>query len=166
MLVRVSAYMDPWGTAPPLDWWTTINRARAIENLAYVVASNQACSLANYPPFSWPGGSMVVDYDGRVLAQAETGPGEKIVVGPIDLAGLRPSEHAAADTTCSPTCEPRRTAATTAPFTPPGPARHGPPTIDGSNLAIEEAKAQFLRRSLTPAGDAKFSRQSPPDTAC
>jgi formamidase len=89
VLIRISAYMDPWGTAQPLDWWTTINRARAIENMAYVVAANQACSLANYPPFSWPGGSMIVDYDGRILAQAESGPGERIVVGPIDLAGLR-----------------------------------------------------------------------------
>src|SRR5439155_8727416 len=57
VLVRVSAYMDPWGTAQPRDWWTSINRVRAIENLAYVVASNQGCSLANYPPLSWPGGS-------------------------------------------------------------------------------------------------------------
>jgi predicted amidohydrolase len=89
VLVRVSAYMDPWGTAPPLDWWTMVNRVRAIENMAYVVAANQAASLQNYPPFSWPGGSMVVDFDGRVLSQADPGPGEKIVVGPIDLAALR-----------------------------------------------------------------------------
>jgi hypothetical protein len=32
---------------------------------------------------------MVVDFDGRILAQADPGPGEKIVVGPIDLAALR-----------------------------------------------------------------------------
>lgn len=89
VLIRVSAYMDPWGATPPMDWWTLFNRARAVENLAYVVASNQGASLANYPPFSWPGGSMVVDYDGRILAQADPGPGEKIVVGPIDLAALR-----------------------------------------------------------------------------
>ncbi len=89
VLVRVSAYMDPWGTAAPLDWWTLVNRVRAIENMAFVVASNQAASLKNYPPFSWPGGSMIVDYDGRILAQAEPGPGERIVVGPIDLAALR-----------------------------------------------------------------------------
>lgn len=89
LLVRVSAYMDPWGTAKPMDWWTAVNRVRALENMAYVVAANQAASLRNYPPFSWPGGSMIVDYDGRVLAQAEPGPGEKIVVGPIDLAALR-----------------------------------------------------------------------------
>jgi predicted amidohydrolase len=89
VLVRVSAYMDPWGTAEPTDWWTTINRVRALENMAYVVAANQGASLSNYPPFSWPGGSMIVDYDGRVLARAESGPGERIVVGPIDLAALR-----------------------------------------------------------------------------
>jgi predicted amidohydrolase len=89
VLIRVSAYMDPWGATPPMDWWTLINRARAIENFAYVVAANQGASLANYPPFSWPGGSMVVDFDGRILAQADPGPGEKIVVAPIDLAALR-----------------------------------------------------------------------------
>ncbi|HLJ93591.1 MAG TPA: nitrilase, partial [Gemmataceae bacterium] len=32
---------------------------------------------------------MIVDYDGRILAQADAGPGEKIVVGPIDLAAVR-----------------------------------------------------------------------------
>ena len=41
------------------------------------------------PPFSWPGGSMIVDYDGRILAQADPGPGSKTVVAPIDIAALR-----------------------------------------------------------------------------
>ena len=89
VIARVSAYMDPWGATPPMDWWTLFNRARAAENTVYVVAANQGASLANYPPFSWPGGSMVVDYDGRILAQADPGPGEKVVVAPIDLAALR-----------------------------------------------------------------------------
>jgi formamidase len=89
VLIRVSAYMDPWGTAAPMDWWTIVNRCRALENMAYVVATNQGARLANYPPFSWPGGSMIVDYDGRILSQAQAGPGERIVVGPIDIAALR-----------------------------------------------------------------------------
>ncbi|MCB9464778.1 MAG: nitrilase [Candidatus Eisenbacteria bacterium] len=89
VLIRISAYMDPWGATSPMDWWTVINRARAIENLAYVVACNQGANAAHYPPFSWPGGSMIVDYDGRVLAEAPEGPGEKIVVGPISLRTLR-----------------------------------------------------------------------------
>jgi predicted amidohydrolase len=89
VLIRVSAYMDPWGATAPMDWWTVVNRCRALENLAYVVAANQGASLRHYPPFSWPGGSMVVDFDGRVLAQADPGPGEKIVVAEIDLGALR-----------------------------------------------------------------------------
>lgn len=89
VLIRISAYMDPWGATPPMDWWTVINRARAIENLCHIVAANQGASLKNYPPFSWPGGSQIVDFDGRILAQADPGPGEKIVVGPVDLGAQR-----------------------------------------------------------------------------
>jgi predicted amidohydrolase len=89
VLIRVSAYMDPWGATPPMDWWTVVNRCRALENVAYVVAANQGASLAHYPPFSWPGGSMVVDFEGRILAQADPGPGEKIVVAPVDVDALR-----------------------------------------------------------------------------
>lgn len=89
VMIRISAYMDPWGATAPMDWWTVVNRCRALENLSYVVACNQGASASNYPPFSWPGGSMVVDYDGRVLAEASPGPGERIVVGPIHLQALR-----------------------------------------------------------------------------
>ena len=93
VLIRVSAYMDPWGATPPMDWWTLFNRARAAENTAFVVACNQGATFEHYPPFSWPGGSMVVDFDGRILAQADAGPGEKVVVAPIDLAALRAERH-------------------------------------------------------------------------
>ena len=89
ILVRVSAYMDPFGSTEPMAWWTVVNRCRALENLAYVVAANQGASVKHYPPFSWPGGSMVVDYDGRLLAQASPGPGERIVVAAINVEMLR-----------------------------------------------------------------------------
>ena len=89
ILVRVSAYMDPWGATEPMAWWTVINRARAIENVGYVVAANQGASLHHYPPYSWPGGSQVIDFDGRVLAEASPGPGERIVVAPVDVSALR-----------------------------------------------------------------------------
>ncbi len=89
ILVRVSAYMDPWGATEPMNWWTLVNRTRALENMAYVVAANQGASLKHYPPYSWPGGSQVVDYDGRMLAEASPGPGERIVVAPIDISSLR-----------------------------------------------------------------------------
>ncbi|MCA8958678.1 MAG: nitrilase, partial [Planctomycetes bacterium] len=32
VLIRVSAYMDPWGATAPMDWWTVVNRCRALEN--------------------------------------------------------------------------------------------------------------------------------------
>jgi predicted amidohydrolase len=89
LLVRVSAYMDPWGATEPMNWWTLVNRVRALENVAYVVAANQGASLRHYPPYSWPGGSQIVDFDGRLLAEASPGPGERIVVAPIDLSSLR-----------------------------------------------------------------------------
>ncbi|MFL6211468.1 MAG: nitrilase-related carbon-nitrogen hydrolase [Pyrinomonadaceae bacterium] len=89
VLVRVSAYMDPWGATEPMNWWTIVNRCRALENMAYVVAANQGASLRHYPPYSWPGGSQVVDFDGRILAEASPGPGERIVVAPLDISALR-----------------------------------------------------------------------------
>jgi formamidase len=89
VLLRVSAYMDPWGATEPMNWWTVINRARALENTAFVVAANQGASLKHYPPYSWPGGSQVVDFDGRILAEASPGPGERIVVAPVDVSALR-----------------------------------------------------------------------------
>jgi len=72
-----------------MDWWTVVNRCSALENMAYVVAANQGASLKRYPPYSWPGGSQIVDFDGRLLAQASPGPGERIVVGPVDISALR-----------------------------------------------------------------------------
>ena len=32
---------------------------------------------------------MIVDFDGRLLAQADPGPGEKVVVSAIDISSLR-----------------------------------------------------------------------------
>lgn len=89
VLVRVSAYMDPWNATAPMDWWTVINRCRAIENTAFVVAANQAASLKHYPPYSWSGGSQIIDFEGRLLADASPGTGERIVVAPIDISALR-----------------------------------------------------------------------------
>ncbi len=86
---RVSAYMDPWGSTAPMEWWSLVNRTRALENMVYVVAANQGASLKNYPPFSWPGGSMIVDFDGRILASAGENSGEKVVVAPIDITAIR-----------------------------------------------------------------------------
>ena len=54
-----------------------------------MVAANQGASLRHYPPYSWPGASQIVDFDGRTLAEATPGPGERIVTAPIDISAVR-----------------------------------------------------------------------------
>lgn len=149
VLVRVSAYMDPWGATPPMDWWTVVNRCRALENMAYVVAANQGASLSHYPPFSWPGGSMVVDFDGRILAQADPGPGGKIVVAPVDVAALRAERtrrrghHLLAHLRSETVVHARNT------FYPPGRAATAPPTLAGNDHLTAEAKQRVAARRPT-----------------
>lgn len=72
-----------------MDWWTIVKRCRATENTAYVVAANQAARLSYYPPYSWSGGSQIVDFEGRLLADASPGPGERIVVARLCSTGAK-----------------------------------------------------------------------------
>ncbi len=64
-------------------------RARAIENLVYVVSANTAgMEGLDLPSASADGGSVVIDYKGRVLAEA--GQGESVVAyADLDLEALR-----------------------------------------------------------------------------
>lgn len=140
VLIRVSAYMDPWGATSPMDWWTVVNRCRALENVACVVAANQAASAKHYPPFSWPGGSMIVDHDGRIMSQADPGPGEKIVVGPVDVGAVR-AERERRTGHCM--LAHRRVEAyplAAKPTYPAGTAAAGPITIDGNEEKTRQAK--------------------------
>lgn len=73
--------------------WEIQNRARALDNSAYVVAPN----LGTYyltpeeetPVDTFGGGSMVVDYRGNKLAEHDYGAGTSYVAGAIDVEGLR-----------------------------------------------------------------------------
>jgi predicted amidohydrolase len=64
-------------------------RARAVENLAYVVSANSAgIAGIDVPMASTDSGSMVIDYEGRILAEA--GYGESMVaLTQIDPATIR-----------------------------------------------------------------------------
>jgi len=163
VLLRVSAYMDPWGATAPMDWWTTVNRCRALENLAYVVASNQAARAEHYPPFSWPGGSMIVDFDGRILAQADPGPGEKIVVASLDLSALRYERQRRRGHQM---LAHLRTEAYPRQRSSIFPRAGTPPTI-ASNEAAIQAGAEALQRLLTlrperPEGSDRTGGPTPP----
>ncbi len=67
-----------------VDHWTTLLRARAIENLAYVVGVNRAGSD---PHHSYPGASLVVGPKGEVLAETGAEPG--LLRAGLDLEPLR-----------------------------------------------------------------------------
>ncbi len=149
VLIRVSAYMDPWGTANPMDWWTLVNRVRALENMSYVVAANQAASLPNYPPFSWPGGSMLVDYDGRLLAQANPGAGSQIVVGPIDIGALRQERDRRRGHQLLAHLRTETYTQYGHSLYPPHGAHSGPPDVDRNNRLTAEACASCVTHSGT-----------------
>ncbi|MEZ5530976.1 MAG: carbon-nitrogen hydrolase family protein [Steroidobacteraceae bacterium] len=76
--VLPSAFTVPTGEAH----WETLLRARAIENLAFVVAPAQSGRHAN-GRLTY-GDTMIVDYWGRVLARRPSGPG--CVVAEFDCA--------------------------------------------------------------------------------
>jgi len=89
ILIVPSAYMEPWGGVEPTDVWKTILRARAIENNVYVIGCSLGSTYENHPPYSWTGNSIVVDYEGRIVAQSPPGPCTQILVAPVNIGGLR-----------------------------------------------------------------------------
>lgn len=82
-----TAEVDPWGR-PPLDNWTTCSRARSIENMAYGVYCATGCTVSNLHSFSGSGGSLIVDFEGRILAQS-SGPTESLTMAVLDIDALR-----------------------------------------------------------------------------
>ena len=79
-----SAFTETTGRAH----WETLLRARAVENLAYVIAAGQT---GRHPDgrSTW-GHSMIVDPWGRILAECESGEGLALAdIEPARVAGLR-----------------------------------------------------------------------------
>ena len=77
VLIRVSAYMDPWGATEPMDWWTIVNRCRALENTVFVAASNVAApDQGSITGIIAPEGTLVASLDYGVVG---------VVAADIDL---------------------------------------------------------------------------------
>lgn len=88
LLIRPTAFPEPLVSAPN-NIWELQNRLRAHENMAYVLAPNTGGQLTDELPGAFtPGDSMIVDYNGLVLARAPY-PGETVVSAEINLEGLR-----------------------------------------------------------------------------
>ncbi len=64
--------------------WTTLLRARAIENQAYVIGVNRC---GNDPQADYQGGSMVINPWGETVAEA--GAGEELLTADVDLASIK-----------------------------------------------------------------------------
>lgn len=88
IILRASAYMLPWGTDLPMNWWTTVSQVRSLENVVYGVHVNLGSTQRESFPYSFPGGSCIVDHEGRILSQINRD-GEQVIVGPIHLDALR-----------------------------------------------------------------------------
>lgn len=58
-------YVASWPT-PRIDAWSTLLRARAIENQCYVAGVNR---VGNDPYCAYPGGSVIIDPYGKTLAE-------------------------------------------------------------------------------------------------
>lgn len=88
ILIRPTAFPEPL-VSEPNNIWELQNRVRAHENMAYVLAPNTGGLLTDELPGAFtPGDSMIVDYNGLVVARAPY-PGETIVSAEINMQGLR-----------------------------------------------------------------------------
>jgi predicted amidohydrolase len=82
VLIRPSKYMYPWNRV-----WEITNRARAYENIAYVVAVN---TVGEDESYSYFGNSMVVDFEGNVINEMGGTPGMmKVDIFPQTVANAR-----------------------------------------------------------------------------
>ena len=85
---------------------------------------------------------MLVDFDGRILAQASPGPGERIVVAPVDVSALR---HERATRRGHHMLAHLRSEAypvyRSHGYPPEGPS--GPLSVEGNNARIDAAKARL-----------------------
>jgi len=82
--------------SPALTPKDVCKRARAVENMACVISANSArLGGIPIPAESSTGMSKVIDYTGRVLAEAPAAAESMVANAGIDLAGLREARHRA-----------------------------------------------------------------------
>jgi hypothetical protein len=87
---------------------------------------------------------MVVDYDGRLLSQADPGPGEKIVFAALDLASLRAERERRRGHHMLAHLRTEAYAAGRRPVYPGGLTEGGrPPTLEGNDRATAAGKGRL-----------------------
>jgi predicted amidohydrolase len=81
--VKIIFVSSAWGKTR-LEHWTTLLKARAIENQIYIVAANQ---IGKAGGVEFAGHSMIVDYDGNVLEEKKGGEG--VIIAEVDYLALK-----------------------------------------------------------------------------
>ncbi|MCC5795648.1 MAG: hypothetical protein JJT85_13075 [Chromatiales bacterium] len=87
---EVFVHSSSEAASPSVSTKELARRARAAENMAYVVSANSAeLTEIPLPNHSTTGMSKVIDYQGQILAEASPGGESMIASATIDLAALR-----------------------------------------------------------------------------
>jgi len=91
VICHPGAIQEVEGVNEPWDFWTFTRRARAHDNMCYLLGSNWGTVEHKfYPKAFCPGHSFIIDYTGLVLRRADY-PEEQVISCPIDIESLR--EH-------------------------------------------------------------------------
>ncbi|MEN3058198.1 MAG: nitrilase-related carbon-nitrogen hydrolase [Candidatus Methanosuratincola petrocarbonis] len=85
VIVNVAAFLEETGRAH----WMALLKARAIENLAYIIAANQASTEENR--FRYYGHSCIIDPWGKVVRRASSGEG--IILGSVRRERVKESRE-------------------------------------------------------------------------
>jgi len=80
--------MDPW-IIPPLEYFELQTRWNSVTNVCYHVAVNGAWSPHQAPPYGMMGGSMITDYEGRILSACPKAASEAMCMSIIDINAVR-----------------------------------------------------------------------------
>ena len=91
---------------------------------------------------------MTVDYDGRILAQADPGPGEKIVVAPVDISALRAERERRVGHHMLAHLRMEAYRGYRQAVYPGGLVEGGPPTLEGNEQAIAEGKRRITEQNI------------------
>ena len=87
VIIRPTAEMDVF-QSEPRNISRVLDRARAIENVAYYVVPHLGPSIYAGARDEWAGASVIINYDGTVLAEART-TGETLIAAVVDVERLR-----------------------------------------------------------------------------
>jgi predicted amidohydrolase len=91
VICHPTALQEIEGVSDPWDFWRFTRRARAHDNMCYVLGANWGTvEYAYYPRAFCPGGSFAIDYTGMMMREAPY-PEEQVLAATIDIESLR--EH-------------------------------------------------------------------------